>query len=102
MAAMRSDSLRRTLAMPVIVTGELAKGATAASVMKVSEMSLMSTVRPVGVPLPATTTPSGSSWTLQPMASRTSRKRASPCSESCRRSPSTLTRPPVTAAAAKK
>src|SRR5665648_514742 len=102
LAAMRSDSLRRTLAMPVIVTGELAKGATAARVMNVSEKSLMSAVRPAGVPEPATTTPSGSSLTEQPIASSTSRKRMSPWRQPSRRSPSTLTRPPVTAAAAKK
>jgi len=88
--------------MPVMVTGELAKGATAASVMKVSEMSLMSTVRPAGVPVPATTTPSGPSFTEQPIASSTSRKRMSPWRLPPRCSPGTWTRPPVTAAAAKK
>ena len=78
-AAMRSDSLSRTLPMPVTVTGEVASGAIAASVMKVSGMSAMSTVRPASAAGPATRTPSGSSSTVQPMHSSTSRKATSPC-----------------------
>ncbi len=102
MAAMRSDSLTRTLAMPVIVTGDAANGARAASVMNVSEMSLMSTSIPARAMGPRTSTPSGSSVTAQPIASRMSRKRTSPCSPPARRRPGTRTRPPVRAAAAKK
>ncbi len=76
-------------------------GAIAARVWTVSEMAFMSTSTPRRLAGPWTVMESGSRITWQPMRSRTSTNRTSPCAE---REPRlwTRTRPPVTAASAKK
>ena len=102
-AAMRSDSLRRTLPMPVIVTGEVASGAMAASVMKVSgdvghvdgeagQRSRAGHAHALGLV--------ASPCSPSPRARRGTRRRPAGRAARCR--PSTWTAPPVTAAAAKK
>ena len=87
--------------MPRMVTGAAANGAMAAKVGAVSLMAVRSASMPASARGPCTVTPAESHSTWQPIRRSTSRNPRSPCSES-RRRPGTRTRPPVTAAAAKK
>lgn len=90
--------------MPVTVTGPSASGAMAASVMKVSEMLPMSTSKPpVRRPSgrPVTVVADSVISTSAPVRRSTSTKPRSPWELPVPR-PGTVTRRPVTAAAAKK
>jgi DNA-binding transcriptional LysR family regulator len=100
-ASSRSHSFTRVLPTSSMRTGPEAKGAIAASVGMVSEMSRMLTVRPRNSPVPRTRVPCAPVSTSAPMRRSTSTKPRSPWSAPVP-SPGTVTSPPVTAAAAKK
>lgn len=91
-----------TLVLPTstIRTGPSAKGAMAAGVGMVSEMSRMLTSRPRSSPVPVTVIASSATRTSAPMRSRTRTNSTSPCSARGPR-PGTVTARPVGAAAAK-
>ena len=82
-------------------TGPSAKGAIAARVGMVSEMSRMLTVRPASPPVPVTVVASAAVSTSAPIRRSTSTKRRSPWRAPVPR-PGTVAVRPVSAAAAKK
>ncbi len=100
-ASRRSHSFTRVLATSSMRTGPEAKGARAARVGMVSEMSRMLTVRPRSSPVPVTVVRSSAVSTRAPIRRSTSTKPRSPWSAPVPR-PGTVTSPPVRAAAAKK
>ena len=96
---MRSVSLDRMNPTPVMRVGESANAATAASVGTVSDQSAMSTSRPCRRPVPVTVMPPALRSTVAPMRARRSTKATSPW-RGVGPKPGTVTRPPVSAAAA--
>ena len=100
-AARRSVSCPRRWAMPLKRDGVLASAARAARVGASSPTSDRSASMPVMAPPPVTVSPSASSRTSAPMRARRSRS-ASPAWVVATGQSGTVTRPPVTRAAARK
>ena len=98
---MRSVSLARMNPTPVMRVGESAKAATAARVGTVSEQSRHVDLDALQRPVPVTVMPAALRSTVAPIRASTSTKATSPCSGAGPK-PGTVTRPPVSAAAAQR